>query len=1040
MISLKKTGFIFFVILIRLCVAAQPVVDFSVLEHALKSNSRNEVIVEFNRLCEQASSAEFRNETFEKLLNHARDLSRRGYSETVYKNLEKLSGENEVLTKFSKRFFSSFFNELGYAYYHNKKLQKADSVFRLNLKLKELFPEIPDLEIAFSLNYLGLTQRRLGNYPQAIIFLEKAKKIRIAELGGEHQQVGAIFNNIGLVYNYSGDYDSALVNFKEAIRIKQLSGNSAIYNNYFNLGVLSGILGNYTEALNNYKQAEALLLDSDNPETLADVYMNTGGILNTLKANREAFLYFQKALQIYIEYLGDQHKKTADVYQNLSSVYDELGEYEKSYHSFKKALEINENLYGQSSTELAPLFNNFGLVLQKRGKYQESLNYLRRAKSIYSLNDNQESESYFNTLINIGEVFQLLNLSDSAKYFFQYAIENLEPRFGGKHPLLAHANNRIAETFLVEGNIAKATDYIQNAILANTVEASTVFHGRKEGLNPSYLFESYLIQGKIELYTKNRNNTYRALSCFHLADSMLSVQRNFLFNKDDKITLAENSKRLTGAVLDIISDKDNISTEDLNIAFRYLEKSKNLVLLQSINENKGKSFAGIPSSVLIEEEEIKGRINYLTHQINLETDSLETVSLENRLFDEKLKYKSLVEKLEKNYPDYFKLKYQEYVPEITVIQDLIDRNTVVASYFLSGNAVFRLLIFKNSVRLDKIETTHLDDQLVGMRKGITLKLNHVFLEKAYELGNLLVPRDIPETISHFIVVPDGALSILPFEALLLAKPLNENNMADLEYFGKKFHIRYTPSTAIWENMKMNGDSKPENYSFLGYAPVFERLPVEKRVHNPEHSLFSGMLYNSMVNSLGVAPLSDTKSEVLGVDSLFTERQYNSEVFMLSDASERNMVTMGLGDYGFIHIATHGFIDKNNPELSGLILAPVNNKGFDNVLYTDEIYNLKFDAELVTLSACETGLGKVAEGEGLLGFARAFFYSGAKNLLLSLWKVNDRSTSVLMNSFYSNLLGKKMSYTEALHSAKKQLMDDENYSHPYYWAPFILIGN
>jgi len=1035
---LKYIQTTFLLIFIRLCIFAQPVVDFKPLEQALQNNLRNDVVIEFNRLCEQASAADFRNETFEKLLDISHQLSRRGYSEIVYLNLEKLSGENEIFTKFSKKFFSRFYNELGYAYYHNQKLEKADSVFQLNLKLKEIFPEVSNLDIAYSLNYLGLLQRRLRNYEQAIEFLEKAKNIRIAELGENHQQVGAIYNNIGLVFNTSGDYENALLNFKQAIRIKQLSGNETVYNNYFNLGVLSGVLGNYSEALDNYKKAEELLLDSDNQEILADVYMNTGGILNNLKANREAFQYYQKALQIYTEYLGDEHKKTADVYQNLSSVYDELGDFEKSIQSFRKALEINENLYGQSNIELAPLFNNYGLVLQKRGNYRESLVFLQRAKAIYTVNETEPSEKYNNTLINIGETYRLLGLSDSARYFYQYAIENLKIRFGGKHPLLAHANNQIATIFFAEGGIHRANTFVQQALTSNITESSDNVTTGESCLNPSYLFNSYLILGKIESAINGEDIT-RAIKCFHLADSILSVQRNFLFNKDDKINLAQNSKRLTEAVFEVLSGKKQLNVQELDLAFRFLEKSKNLVLLQSINENSRKSFTGIPSSVLQKEEEILGRINYLEHQINVTTDSLTTLRLESRLFDQKLMYKKLVEELEKKYPRYFERNYGDHLPEISHIQHFIKQETILISYFVTEKSVFRFTIQRDNIELDKFQTPELDDLLVGMRKGITLKLDDVYLEKAPILGKILIPGNIPEKVKNIVIIPDGGLSVLPFEALLLEKPAATSSPNNWEFFGKKYRIKYAPSVAIWENLNKNSVSKSDTKSILAFAPVFERLKVSPKAGNTGNPVFLNLLYNSRINSLGVAPLTETKSEVLGIDTLFTSRNYKSDVFLFSEASERNLKQLKLEKYSFIHIATHGFVDKNNPELSGLIFAPVNNESFDNVLYTDEIYNLKLNAELVTLSACETGLGRVAEGEGLLGFARAFFYSGAKNLLVSLWKVNDHSTSVLMTRMYSDLLAKEQNLSEALYHAKKQYMDDRYYSHPYYWAPFVLIG-
>ena len=184
----------------------------------------------------------------------------------------------------------------------------------------------------------------------------------------------------------------------------------------------------------------------------------------------------------------------------------------------------------------------------------------------------------------------------------------------------------------------------------------------------------------------------------------------------------------------------------------------------------------------------------------------------------------------------------------------------------------------------------------------------------------------------------------------------------------------------------------------------------------------------------------SKSEIKQIDSLFVKSHFKTDVFLESEASERNIGTLNLPDYRFVHIATHGFVDEKKPELSGLYFAPLKQAGFDNILYTGEIYNLKLNADLLTLSACETAMGKVAEGEGILGFSRAFLYAGTKNLLLSLWKVNDFSTEKLMVLFYSNILEKQMNFPDALSQAKNTLIQNNEFSHPFYWAPFILIGN
>jgi CHAT domain-containing protein len=149
----------------------------------------------------------------------------------------------------------------------------------------------------------------------------------------------------------------------------------------------------------------------------------------------------------------------------------------------------------------------------------------------------------------------------------------------------------------------------------------------------------------------------------------------------------------------------------------------------------------------------------------------------------------------------------------------------------------------------------------------------------------------------------------------------------------------------------------------------------------------------------------------------------------------------LAKYKVLHFATHGFVNSERPELSGLVLAQDTTGGEDGVLYSGEIYNLKLNADLVVLSACETGLGKIQKGEGIIGLTRALLYAGAKNMIVSLWQVADESTSDLMVDFYKNSLENKgqIAYSEALRNAKLKMISEGRYAHPLYWSPFILIG-
>jgi CHAT domain-containing protein len=164
------------------------------------------------------------------------------------------------------------------------------------------------------------------------------------------------------------------------------------------------------------------------------------------------------------------------------------------------------------------------------------------------------------------------------------------------------------------------------------------------------------------------------------------------------------------------------------------------------------------------------------------------------------------------------------------------------------------------------------------------------------------------------------------------------------------------------------------------------------------------------------------------------------VLTRNQATEAAIKDKNLKNFALVHFATHGIVDEVNPELSRIFLQS-DSKSEDGNLFSGEIYNLQFGAELVTLSACQTGLGKLSKGEGVIGLSRALTYAGAKRIVVSFWSVADESTSVLMTDFYKNILQKQdQNFSQALRQAKLQLISNHQYAAPYYWAPFILIGN
>ena len=201
-----------------------------------------------------------------------------------------------------------------------------------------------------------------------------------------------------------------------------------------------------------------------------------------------------------------------------------------------------------------------------------------------------------------------------------------------------------------------------------------------------------------------------------------------------------------------------------------------------------------------------------------------------------------------------------------------------------------------------------------------------------------------------------------------------------------------------------------------------------------------------MQGLPLARLAGTRSEAEQIAKLAKASGAQTDVWLDLDASEANLETRDVTKYRVVHIATHGLLNAERPQFTGLVLSLIGNKSDDGFLRTDEVFNLRLGSPLVMLSACETGLGKEKRGEGVMGLTRAFMYAGAPTVGVSLWSVADKSTAELMTDFYKRLLGAStspsavVSPTSAMRSAQLSMISGKKYSAPFYWAPFVLVGD
>ncbi|MBC7910127.1 MAG: CHAT domain-containing protein, partial [Pyrinomonadaceae bacterium] len=344
---------------------------------------------------------------------------------------------------------------------------------------------------------------------------------------------------------------------------------------------------------------------------------------------------------------------------------------------------------------------------------------------------------------------------------------------------------------------------------------------------------------------------------------------------------------------------------------------------------------------------------------------------------------------------------------------------------------------------------------------------------------------------RMLIVADGALNYIPFEALV--KTGGGTDYAALPYLVTSNEIAYAPSASVVAVIRKQASARPQGTSVLVIAdPIFSsndprlsgatkaaakgggKIPAKRAPKAaakgagrktttpvaPPAAPAPNVTANAETRGLGLsnaladvagtpsasgtgapiknpmlARLNGTRAEAEQIAALTKQSGGTADIWLDLNANEANVQSRDLRNYRVVHVATHGLLNAERPQFTGLVLSLVGNKAGDGFLRTDEIFNLKLGAPLVMLSACETGLGKEKRGEGVIGLTRAFMYAGAPTVGVSLWSVSDNSTAQLMTDFYKRMLtGQGMSASAAMRGAQQNMIAGKKYAAPFYWAP------
>lgn len=906
-------------------------------------------------------------------------------------------------------------------------------------------------------NLLGVSYRSKGMNLEALNAYQKTISIRKQLLGAKHTQVASVLNNMGVAYEYLKLYNKALECYNKAfnIRVEILrKDDPTLANVLLNMGGLFDAKGEYDNAIQCYKRALAIY--QANPENfearIADIFNNLAITYKSKGSYQESTSYFQQAMHKYERLPEEQSENIANVYTNWANLVELQKNYTKAIDLQQQAINLYTKVLEPTYPSVIRAKNNLGINYYKNGEYDKALAQLQSLEPFLE-NNTEQRERFANVCNDLADVYYKLNNLSEAKAYNQKALTIQQDLFGNKSYRLAYTYNNLAQIAEYEDKRDSALFYLQQALIANhenfTAKDLHTVPPVEGFYKYDYYITSLLHKAHVTSLTRQESDLLEAAKLYSVADSVLLQVRNELLSAEDKIQLAEKVNELSqGAIENYIQLAQVTGNQDfMEKAFQISEENKNAVLAQSIAANQATHFAGIPDSLITLEDQLQSDIHFYKTELARQPDSLKTILYNNELFTAQVNYRDLITQLEKDFPAYYQLKYDRTLPRVRAIQEALPESTALLSYFTGDTILYSFVITKNNFEVHRSPVDKgFETKQIGLRKSIQRALNEDYVELSYDLYKTLFPFTLDNKIQSLVIISDGTLSKLPFEALLSEK-VNANNIQfnKLPYLLNKYDISYALSAGFYYKKQQENDI-PQQYKegLIAYAPVFsDRTEVvffNRDARNPFISDNDAINPAITRENKYVAPLPATKSEVEAIASLFQQKKQKVNLYLYQNANEKQLKNSDLQQSNFIHIATHGFINEQQPDLSGLLLFPDTTNQEDNVLYTGEIYNFHLQAQLVVLSACETGLGKVANGEGLLGMSRAFFYAGAQNLMVSLWKVDDQATSDLMVQFYKTYLEQAQNkFAQSLRQAKQALIRSETFSHPKYWSAFVLLG-
>jgi CHAT domain-containing protein/predicted negative regulator of RcsB-dependent stress response len=877
-----------------------------------------------------------------------------------------------------------------------------------------------------------------------------------------------IVNKIGWAHLLMGEVQKALDEFNKALQISRAAGDRREESNALNgVGTVYWQMGEMRKTLEKYNEALQISRATGDRRREAAFLNNIGLIHWILGETQKAWEKYNEALPIS-RAVGDRSRE-ANILGNIGMAYESMGETRKALEKYNEALPLNQTLDDRNGQ--AAVLNLIGGIYRSMGETRKALEKYNEALPLSQAAGNRNAEARI--LSNIGEVHQ--SLGETRKALEKYNEALPLSRAGAERRYEAEALNGIGKVYLSLGETQKALDKFNEALALwraagdrNGEAAALLAIARVEQTRGALTQAHQTIEhavGIVESLRAGIREEHRA--------SYLASRREYYESYID--ILAEQHRQNQIAGFDAA-------------AFAVSERARARSLLELLTESLADIRQGVDSSLLERERSLQRLLNAKAAAqfalLNRKHTPAQAEAASKEIDSITAEYEELRAQIRARNPRYAALTQPQPLSLAEIQQQVLDPDTLFLEYSLGDNGSHLFVVSQTSITWRRLpKRAEIEEATRRLRELLTapqpqpgdtepkyqarVKMagKRYWLQAAELSRMLLAPVASQLGKKRLAIVADGALQYIPFAALPVPSPGNDKGRdsgAEPQPLFVEHEIVSLPSASTLATLRREtAGRKPAEKSLAVLAdPVFtdddtrvsrdvSKAGAEEKTRSADSDetdigflqmTRSGRETGVIGAEGGFGRLLSTRREAAAILALVPERERMQALDF--EASRATALRPELGEYRIVHFATHGMLNNTHPELSGIVLSLVNKEGHqqDGFLRLQDVYNLKLPAELVVLSACQTGLGKEIKGEGLIGLTRGFMYAGAPRVVASLWKVDDRATSELMKRFYQCVLGPEaLSPAGALRQAQLSIWKEKQWREPYYWAAFVLQG-